>query len=349
MKIKVKDIEFNPFRNVEKYPVDKLKVEALKNSIEETGFWDNILARPFNNHYQISYGHHRIIAVRELGIEEIDIPVKNLSDADMIRIMANENMNDWQMTPSIVYETIRATRDFLDAELAKYENWEEAKKVTIFSNLFGNEKNPIAGFGQAKGKQGVGQTVIKNFLGRNWKRWVIEEALSMIDSKDIDIKATEVFKSLRTATQFKKAVKKINEEKPESIPIKDQIKLAKKINKRIENKDVRSLGDSFSNTMDIMVRQEVDKTDEFDATLKNLIIEIKNITKESEKLTSKIGSLNGKLNDMGVQDLKSIHSVFVLNSFSQLFINTTTFLDYLGFKFNNLQIEKNEKSKLFFK
>jgi len=42
MKISVKDLRPNPFRRIEHYPINRGKVDALKNSIKETSFWDNI-------------------------------------------------------------------------------------------------------------------------------------------------------------------------------------------------------------------------------------------------------------------------------------------------------------------
>ncbi|MFC1798375.1 hypothetical protein ACFLZL_01030, partial [Thermodesulfobacteriota bacterium] len=52
------------------------------------------------------------------------------------------------------------------SELKKYDSWEElkAKKVNNLINLFEGDKNPIASFGQATGKQGTGQTTILKFL-----------------------------------------------------------------------------------------------------------------------------------------------------------------------------------------
>lgn len=125
MKIQVKDVVANPFRKLEKYPIDPYKVQALKTSIQETSFWDNILTRKRDGKYQIAYGHHRLLALQELGIEEIDVPVKEISDADMIRIMANENMDDWQLSPAVINETVAVAKEYLDSELAKYETWEE--------------------------------------------------------------------------------------------------------------------------------------------------------------------------------------------------------------------------------
>ena len=44
MKVRIKDLVSNPFRDIKNYPIDLKKVESLAKSITETGFWDNILA-----------------------------------------------------------------------------------------------------------------------------------------------------------------------------------------------------------------------------------------------------------------------------------------------------------------
>ena len=46
MKIKLKDLRPNPFRNLgEPYVIDMKKVESIAASIRTTGFWDNLLVR----------------------------------------------------------------------------------------------------------------------------------------------------------------------------------------------------------------------------------------------------------------------------------------------------------------
>ncbi len=45
MKFQLKDVQSNPFRHTEKYPILREKVEELKESIESTEFWNNIVAR----------------------------------------------------------------------------------------------------------------------------------------------------------------------------------------------------------------------------------------------------------------------------------------------------------------
>lgn len=141
MRVKINQLKPNPFRNIEKYPVDRMKVDALKASISETTFWDNIVARQKNGFYEIAYGHHRLIALQELKIDEIDIPIKDIDNATMIRIMANENMEYWKYDLAVRVETVRAVRNFLNTELAKYDSWEDAcANKSIITKLVDNAK-----------------------------------------------------------------------------------------------------------------------------------------------------------------------------------------------------------------
>jgi hypothetical protein len=77
MEIAVKDLKSNPFRNLDSYPVQRAKIDALKTSISETTFWDNLLVRksPKGGKFEIAYGHNRLEALRELNITKIDVPL----------------------------------------------------------------------------------------------------------------------------------------------------------------------------------------------------------------------------------------------------------------------------------
>ena len=213
MKVKVKDLKPNPYRNMEKYPVDREKVEALKISIEETDFWDNILARKMNGSIQIAYGHHRLIALQELRIEEVDIPIRELDDATMIKIMANENMEYWQLNPVIILETIHATCNFLDAELAKYDKWEAISNKSI-RDVFKNQKS----FEVAKGK--IGKNTVAKFLGKNWSLKVIQDslrALTAIKAGHLDEKAVESLPTMRHVREFIKPAQKLSKAKQRKV------------------------------------------------------------------------------------------------------------------------------------
>ena len=118
MKIAVKNLNPNPFRSLEHYSIRRDKVDALKASISSTEFWDNLLARKNGAGYEIAYGHHRLAALQELKIDEIDVPVRDLDDEAMLKIMANENMAEWGASALIEQETIRATvQAFADGKI----------------------------------------------------------------------------------------------------------------------------------------------------------------------------------------------------------------------------------------
>jgi hypothetical protein len=109
MKIAVKDLRPNPFRDLTRYPVNPDKVAALVASIKDTEFWDNLLARKdTDGGYELAYGVHRLQALKKAGVEEVDIPVRKLSDTVMAKIMAHENQEEWSHSAIVAQETIRA-------------------------------------------------------------------------------------------------------------------------------------------------------------------------------------------------------------------------------------------------
>ena len=166
MEIEVKNLVANPYRNIEAYPIDRAKVEQLRNSIKETTFWDNILARPApgNGQYQIAYGHHRLVAIKEeLGKDTtIDIPIRELSDEDMLKIMANENMQEWATDWRIIAETVRQARDFL----------------LLFPKILKRYKD-------VSKRKDVGARTIAKFLGSNWSYSTVGKALRIMEDKTI--------------------------------------------------------------------------------------------------------------------------------------------------------------------
>ena len=109
--VAVSKLDANPFRRLESYPIDRDKVDALKDSYRETTYWGNILCREVSGRFQIAYGHHRLVALKECKETKVDVIVRSLSDEDMIRIMARENMEEWGSNASIETETLRATLD----------------------------------------------------------------------------------------------------------------------------------------------------------------------------------------------------------------------------------------------
>lgn len=336
MKVQIKNLMPNPYRDMANYPIDKDKIESLKNSIEQTGFWDNILAREINGKIQIAYGHHRLEALKQVmkPTDEVDIPVKKLDDSMMIQIMANENSEQWKMNPQVIIETVKVTRDFLNAELAKYESWERVN--SSIKSLFTSPES----FTKTK-DTGVGQTTILKFLGKNWRQHQIQFALNTLDDQEIELKAVTTFQQVDVAKEFQKAVRNINKEAkaetgkikitPEETPV-----LAEKIKQRIQSHKGQSIqGKSHRSNMSTMIRQEVDEVDEFDAVLKDLELEVKKIEDDARRLNNQIQSFNGKLHSMKVENLKSLSTMFTMQEFATLWTSINVLSNYFGYTFNN--------------
>ncbi len=84
----IKDIKANPFRHINRYPIHREKVVALRESLRKTGFWDNVVARARDGKAEIAYGHHRLAALKEeFGPNhKVDLIIRKLSYETMIQI-----------------------------------------------------------------------------------------------------------------------------------------------------------------------------------------------------------------------------------------------------------------------
>jgi len=233
MKVQIKDLHPNPFRDLDNYPIDREKVENLKRSISSTDFWDNILGRikkgsKLNGYgadgeyvgifsinkepieiveggipveweieeggVEIAYGHHRKIALEGVypPSHEINIPVKDLDDSTMIKIMANENMEDWKVSPTVIHETVKVTKKFLDDHP---EIREKYKDMTLDDPAYSKEA-----------------LIISLFLNGNWKKWRVRDSLERLKLIDDEVISEEAVKSLpteRSAKDFVDTVKKV--------------------------------------------------------------------------------------------------------------------------------------------
>ena len=298
MKVQIKDLKPNPFRDMENYPINEEKVQSLVNSINQTGFWDNILGRLGKKGYfdgwgeesqyvgkfnrkkesldiieggypvrwewvgkiEIAYGHHRLIALQRIykPNDYVDIPVKELDDPTMIRIMANENDESWGTSPKIINETVKVVKKYLEEHL-------EIIKSMGF-------RAPVGGR--------VGDTIISRFLGGNWNTTRIQNALERLgfgEYKDIDTEATEIFEKDTQARTFVKAVKEVKNVTPEQ-----QKQTAKRI---VERQDFSESGIK-SALLDEKYRGKEKGKEERD------FIEFKNYVMGC---TKEINTLNGKL------------------------------------------------------
>jgi hypothetical protein len=111
--VAIADLKPNPFRRLDEYPILREKVDALTESIDATGFWGTIVARPKGREFEIAFGHHRLVALQEGagGKKQVEIIVRDLTNEDMLKMMARENMEEWGTSAWVELETIRSVID----------------------------------------------------------------------------------------------------------------------------------------------------------------------------------------------------------------------------------------------
>lgn len=208
MKVKIRDLEPNPHRGWEEFRLHRQTVDMLKDSIQETFFWENMIGRQVNGKIQIAYGHHRLQALRELypnGNKAFDIPIYPLDDEQMFIIMARENETGKNLTIPNIDLTVKKAKEFLEA------NPEIHKK---YSATLHKE---------------VGYVAISRFLKWDITRVKIaSERLAGYEGKGgmpplLDKEAVESLPSERASQDFVKAVKWTGASK------ETQKKVAKKI------------------------------------------------------------------------------------------------------------------------
>ncbi len=75
------------------------KLEELKNSIREKGVLQPILVRPKNDGYEVIAGERRLRAAQALGLEEIPVLIKDVSDEEALVLALIENIQREDLNP----------------------------------------------------------------------------------------------------------------------------------------------------------------------------------------------------------------------------------------------------------
>ena len=81
---------------------------------------------------------------------------------------------------AIMNETILAVKEYLDGQLAKYKTWDEAQGDKFITLICGHQ----GGFTELK-KEGAGRKAILSFLGPEWKRSIVQIALSILKTPKV--------------------------------------------------------------------------------------------------------------------------------------------------------------------
>ena len=115
--------------------------------------------------------------------KHIDVPVKDLSDAVMVKVMADENRMQWGNSPAATNEAIEGAQVILEQTIRDSETPEEFSAFAgKWANFKPNDWSRITNSGEA------GAQMIYNFLGESWSTGVIQSSLNAINADRIAAK-----------------------------------------------------------------------------------------------------------------------------------------------------------------
>lgn len=120
MLVELKKLNPNPLRDFKVDPVDETRVEHLRKSIHDDGFWGGIVCRQLKDGtIQIAAGQHRVNAALAAGLKTADVFVADdMDDATLVRVYSRENATQRGNTGSAQAGTVAAAIRLLAKGLA---------------------------------------------------------------------------------------------------------------------------------------------------------------------------------------------------------------------------------------
>ncbi|MBM3243882.1 MAG: ParB/RepB/Spo0J family partition protein, partial [Candidatus Omnitrophica bacterium] len=95
--IQTEQVKPNPFQPREDF--DPLAIEELSLSIKEKGVIQPLLVRRKGDSYELIAGERRLRACKSLGLKEIPIIIKDVSDKDSLEYALIENIQRESLNP----------------------------------------------------------------------------------------------------------------------------------------------------------------------------------------------------------------------------------------------------------
>lgn len=92
--------QLHPFRNHPFQVKDDEAMAALCDSIREYGILSPLLARPAGEGYEMVSGHRRRLAAIKLGLQELPVLVRDMTDDEAIILMVDSNIQRENLLPS---------------------------------------------------------------------------------------------------------------------------------------------------------------------------------------------------------------------------------------------------------
>lgn len=184
IRVRLGDIRPNRFRDLKRWPVELDVIEKLKQSIHETGCWNNLQAtRNEQGQIKLRFGHHRLAAGLELFGPDHEVMLEIVpfeGEWNLLRALYMENAVK-RNSIAHLHEIVSRLVHWWDDEIfERYPTWAEIKAAKFSSfnieEYFGGDGESGARAYARCVKYGIGREVLARML-ENESRAAIEQAL----------------------------------------------------------------------------------------------------------------------------------------------------------------------------
>lgn len=229
MKISINLLDSNPFQTREKYD-DETVASIAVSAMGRHGLLQAPMVRPFNDRYQIAFGHGRVKAVKALGKKKVECRVEEITDEEMKKYVLQENVLRSDLSEEERMIALEQYKTELIEKLGREPTYVELSQATGISedmlsrHYFVKEVRIRL---KNKTSSGVSQKLILRTRGLD----------SNIQDKLI-LKTLDMGWSSDTAFKVKKTLKEMNEEVVEII-LKDKSKIPHKVISKLAELDTK--------------------------------------------------------------------------------------------------------------
>ncbi len=180
--LKIDEIKPNPYQP--RKLIDEKSLEELANSIREKGILQPLVVRRTREGYQLIMGERRLRAAKMVGLNEVPVIVKNVSEPEMIEMALIENLHRDDLNPieeALGYKSLIDEFNYTHDKVAEKVGKERAtitnalRLLTLPPKVRDYLASNLISVGHAK----ILLSLPDRQSQENWAEKIIEEGLSV--------------------------------------------------------------------------------------------------------------------------------------------------------------------------
>lgn len=220
--------EIEPNRAQPRKDFDEDTIASLAESLKEHGIIQPLVVRPYNGSYQIVAGERRWRAARMLGLTEVPVIIKELTDLETIQLALVENLQREDLNPveeALSMKELQDKFDMTQEDIARVVGKSRPavanslRMLSLSENIIDMIRNGLVSVGHAKLLLSVEDEEIRDELAKR------------VADGELTVRALEV---IVTSLKAEKKNKKKTEKKPDSYFKEMEISLKERLGRKVK-------------------------------------------------------------------------------------------------------------------